>query len=469
MIFKALGGKKASIDYQLKNPTANVLRGDPEKMRQLIETSPFAQKYCGMVLSFEEEIAPEVEGEILDSLIKVIRGGLEDDALAILVVRHTDKQHPDTGNVRPDYHITTLETDLYSGKHMTLYKGKRLGGEDHDLFYSWERLVNHQYGFGRPDDPSRRRTINIPKKIGKDQKELLVTIDRMMLDEAKAGRIKNRADVILFFEQAGFSVPRQGRDYITIEDKDKKRTRLKGLFYESGFTVEGLATGATRTGRSPDWRSHEKLGDLENRFSGHLSRRVERFQKLYRRDRKKIATSALAGADRDGVGRVVQRVLDADQRLEISANAGQPRPLREFETTKSDSHRPAADFAGAHLHRNRKEELSHEKHSAGIDAASYARIGRCSARSRTTAERTAEVLSATTAAMGAKSGEFDQANSGLATAIADFVQVVAAFDRAIKFARSPLGLLARFVMAKNRRRRVRPPRWAQKFTPPSIK
>ena len=54
MVIKLLGGKKASIAYQLKNPTARILHGDPAVTQRLIDASHFSQKYCGIVLSFEE-------------------------------------------------------------------------------------------------------------------------------------------------------------------------------------------------------------------------------------------------------------------------------------------------------------------------------------------------------------------------------------------------------------------------------
>jgi hypothetical protein len=61
MVIKILGGKKASIRYQLKNPTARILHGDPAVTQRLIDASHFSQKYCGIVLSFEEIITAETE------------------------------------------------------------------------------------------------------------------------------------------------------------------------------------------------------------------------------------------------------------------------------------------------------------------------------------------------------------------------------------------------------------------------
>ena len=77
MVIKILGGKKASIRYQLKNPTARILHGDPAVTQRLIDGSNFSQKYCGIVLSFEENITAETESAILDDFRLLLRGGLE--------------------------------------------------------------------------------------------------------------------------------------------------------------------------------------------------------------------------------------------------------------------------------------------------------------------------------------------------------------------------------------------------------
>lgn len=91
MIFKPFKGGQATVSYQMRNLTAKVLRGNPQQTSRLIQASRFAQPYCAMALSFEEEISPGDEARIIDEFCTLIRGGLENDALDILVVRHTDK------------------------------------------------------------------------------------------------------------------------------------------------------------------------------------------------------------------------------------------------------------------------------------------------------------------------------------------------------------------------------------------
>ncbi|MFO1488690.1 MAG: hypothetical protein U1F83_10340 [Verrucomicrobiota bacterium] len=478
MVFKPLGGKKASIEYQLKNKTAKVVFGNPKLTQRLIESSHFSQTYCGMVLSFEEDISPEQEAEILDGLTNVIRGGLEDDALDILVVRHADKRHPGTGKVRPDYHITAVETELHTGKHVTIYEHIK----DHALFYAWERMVNIKHGFSRPDDPARRRSINIPKKLGKDRKKQLALIDKFILAEAKAGNIDNRADVIRFLERAGMSVPRQGKDYITIEDKEGNRTRLKGLFYERGFTIKGIGTGPAGAPADPDTGKPETLGEVQKRFSKLLAGRVAKFQKLYRRHRTKVENSDSSGAGGDSGSSPVQRGPDIGGNVvgaadihhaaaSSTADVAKPRSIHDLARTETDSARKPGHKQRPNIHRTPENELKHEKQPDGIDADTLGQIGRAGARSRTATETTTTAICSTATAVGTKIDELDRASSGLAATLAGFVRIATAFDRAIRRCRNPLGFLAQFLMDEVHARTVRqqkPQRLKPKFKPPGI-
>lgn len=410
-----------------------------------------------MTLSFEEEIPVAVEARILDEFVDLIRGGLDHESLDILIVRHTDKRHPKTGKIRPDYHISTVETDLKTGKHITIYEAfKNRKNNDHDIFYAWERMINIRYHFSRPDDPARRTTIFISKRLDKKKKALLVAIDDSVQAEVIAGRIKDRSDVIQFFEQAKYTVNRQGKDYLGIEDMEGNKLRLKGLFYDSGFDVRKLEKSPAGTPAGADGGDQENYGDVEKRFSMLVAGRVEKFQKLYRGDRTKGKKAALGGVSDNRVGGVDQFSPD----IGIAAHGAPNEPAGTIDVGKPDSIRipagtgfdPRRQFGERegrqNLHRSQTIGMNYEEPAIGIDESVVEQIGRIGARARTAADATAEIFSATAIALGRKSVEFDRTSSGLAETIANFVQVVATFDRAIKFARNPLGYLARFLMKK---------------------
>lgn len=126
-----------------------------------------------------------------------------------------------------------------------------------------------------------------------------------------------------------------------------------------------------------------------------------------------------------------------------------------------DTYRPAGDDARADIHRTQKNGLTYEKPN-GIDQSAFEQIGRIGARSRAATEATAGILSAATAAVGTKAVGLDQASSGLAGAIAEFVRIVITVNRAVKRCRDPLGILAELlnetVGRQTLRRRIRRPK-----------
>ena len=477
MVIKLLGGRRASIRYQLRNPTARVLRGDPAITQRLIDRSKFSQKYCGIVLSFEENITDLTAAAILDDFRNLLRGGLEKDALDVLVVAHADKVHPTTKAVRLDFHITVVETDLHTGKHVTIYHHRR----DHDLFYAWERMINIKYGLSRPDDPTRRRTINIGKKLGQSRKDLLAAVDAAVCGEVKAGRISDRADVVRFLEQAGFTVPRQGENYLTIADKDGNRTRLKGLFYERSFDHQRLETGATAAGAGgPD-----ELRTATDRVAELFARRVATFQKLYRRGGKPVSEVDVVGAGGDDAGGVAGIGLDVGDGMAhgsggvaaspvADGNLAEPGQAGENARGAIRPRRPARPHPGQNFYRNRKRGVIYEKRPVGIDADVVAHVGRIIARSRTATAGTTTILRAAAAAMGTAGGGLDRAGAGFAAAIGNFVGIVTAVDRATRYCQCPLKFLAQVLIHEIRQRQfsqrpARPMPSPQKFTPPSIK
>lgn len=98
---------------------------------------------------------------------------------------------------------------------------------------------------GQPDDPERARhwQPGINAKIRDDAKrrniknpkdEILRLTDNLA-NMASSGNLKNRNEIISELRGRGYGISRQGKDYITIVDKDGKRTRLKGRLFMEDF------------------------------------------------------------------------------------------------------------------------------------------------------------------------------------------------------------------------------------------
>ncbi len=59
-----------------------------------------------------------------------------------------------------------------------------------------------------------------------------------IVTQMHAGHIKSRADIIKTLQDLGYTLPRIGKDYLTIMDASGNRTRLKGTLYVADFQAE---------------------------------------------------------------------------------------------------------------------------------------------------------------------------------------------------------------------------------------
>ncbi len=72
---------------------SNVLRGNPEYVRELIDGCDFARAYTSGVLSFQEpDIADAEKSRLMDEWEHTLLPGLDRDQYACLWVEHRDKE-----------------------------------------------------------------------------------------------------------------------------------------------------------------------------------------------------------------------------------------------------------------------------------------------------------------------------------------------------------------------------------------
>jgi hypothetical protein len=296
-------------------------------------------------------------------------------------------------------------------------------------------------------------------------------IDSVMQTEVVAGRIKNRPDVIAFLKQSKYKINRVGKNFLGIEDAYGKKLRLRGIFYEPEFDSTRLAESTAGAPAGASGREPENLGDVEKRFSELFAYRVEKFQNLYRTGPNKIKAAALGGADDHDFVHHVDILFDPVHppiRPEIERPSavvfGEPPRFRRVGGIESGSSRRPGEVAGR-TDADRSETIegmNYEKPAVGIDQSLVEKIGRIGTRAHKARARTPGIFSVAAAAMGAKGFGFDRASSGFAEAVAEFVEVVEAFDRAVKFARNPLGFLAqtliKFIKKKEQERLPVPPK-----------
>ncbi|MFX4250866.1 relaxase/mobilization nuclease domain-containing protein, partial [Escherichia coli] len=232
---------KERQDRQEKPP--EVIKGDINATRQLIDSLTFKHKYTSGVLSFapDEKISPEMENAIIKRFEQVAFAGLSEDRYSIAWVRHEHAGHH-------ELHFITARVDLETGKSLNI---KPPGKETQAVYDDFRNEINARYGLASPDDPSRKRDLklsdaelkaNLTDKNG----NIKETVNDILINRTIAGSIKNRDDVLDSLKELGFDINRAGKNYITIKAPETgEKYRLKGTLYEQDFNVSRAIESAT--------------------------------------------------------------------------------------------------------------------------------------------------------------------------------------------------------------------------------
>ncbi|MDJ0594387.1 MAG: toprim domain-containing protein [Pleurocapsa sp. MO_226.B13] len=227
---------------QLREPAPEIIRGNPEITKQLIDGLDFKYKYNSGVLSFAIEDAPTEEQQqaLIDSFEEYAFAGINPDSYNTLWVRHTH-----TGGDRVELHFVTPKVELDTGKSLNIAPPGW-----HGYFKPWQTYWNIKQDWARPDDLSRKRIyepgyialIDAENKraginASPDPKKQLTDY---ITKRIEAGLITNRDHIISSFTELGLDIPRQGKNYITVLDPETKdRYRLKGGIYEASWRLGG--------------------------------------------------------------------------------------------------------------------------------------------------------------------------------------------------------------------------------------
>ena len=250
---------------------AKVLYGDPMMTEQLINATPFKQKYKSGVLSFTEradQFTDKQKTDIMQRFEKTLFAGLEPDQYDILWIEHSDKdKYLDThdngkatgcsetsGRLELNFVIPCQE--LRSGKSLQPF----FAGADLIRVNAFKNIINQEYELTDPNEPKRKRLINpyidnAPRptpydkqsKPKKEEDDEIITnptntfalkeaIDRKMLHSLEKGILSNRSSVLSFLKRMGLQVNRTTKSSVSVSHPAMKRNlRLKGAIYEEGF------------------------------------------------------------------------------------------------------------------------------------------------------------------------------------------------------------------------------------------
>lgn len=389
-----------------------VIRGDMDRTRELIDSLERKWTYTHGVLSFAPEDAPsdEEQHRAMDAFERVAFAGLDPEQFDITWVRHTHTG-PELGDGtrggRVELHFVVPRVELTTGRALNIAPP------------GWERTyaplrdaLNFQHGWARPDDPARARELHGVPAHAHAQEGLTLRAGREGVHAyvtalVAAGQVTDRASLVEALEGAGLSVPRQGKDYLTVADPESgERLRMKGRIYEKDWSYDAELDRASRReaghavgrDRAPDReRAAAAWREVEARVRDRAVFHAERFARGDRHgdeavDRRlgeveSVRALVVAGSRADlahhgGSHGLVALALDEPERLarDVARDGirhGGDRDVPELQLRGADLSHAAPGHGGADLPAGGDDEaLRGAAHRRGpTDAAHGAALG----------------------------------------------------------------------------------------------
>jgi Relaxase/Mobilisation nuclease domain len=255
---------------KVREVAPEVLRGNPEQTRELIDSLDFKRKYTSGVLSFSEaNIKPEQKQKIMDSWEGALFPGMDKNQYSVLWVEHRDK-----GRLELNFVIPNVE--LQSGKRLQPYFDKA----DRNRVDAWQTLTNAAYGFTDPHDPERSMTLTPAQNLPKGRQEAAEAITNGLLTLG----VENRAQVIAALSEAGLEVVRQTKSGISIKDPEGgQNLRLKGALYAENYRG-GQELRAAREAAERGYREgrESRIREASSRFERGIELRRDFLAERYK-------------------------------------------------------------------------------------------------------------------------------------------------------------------------------------------
>ena len=227
----------AEKDFEGKErtPTPEVVRGDPEQTRCLIDSLDFEYKYTSGVLASApgEVITPEMEERMIDAFESTAFAGLDSSRYDVLWIRHTHAG-------KHELHFVIPRVELETGKSLNV---RPPGKQTEKLFDAYRNVINTEFGLVDPDDPSRAKGLSLPDKIAKQKgasqstaewnASVRETITDYVRSAVDRGDVQNRDDVVQVLKDSGLEIPREGKNYVTVQDPESgSKFRMKGPLFD---------------------------------------------------------------------------------------------------------------------------------------------------------------------------------------------------------------------------------------------
>ncbi|NBB81664.1 MAG: relaxase/mobilization nuclease domain-containing protein [Verrucomicrobia bacterium] len=261
----------------VRDPAPDVLKGDVERTRHLIDGCKHKWTYTSGVLSFTDEDRPteEQQREAMNGFEALAFAGLEDRQFDCLWVRHTHLG-------RVELHFLVPRIELTSGKSLNIAPPK-----SQPQFNTFVDMMNHRHCWADPRDPGRARDVK-PKLEKAERAATREELHEQIFELIEAQLVIDRASMVTALHEMGWETPRLGKNYITAADPDSgEKFRLKGTIFDESWTVEDTLARATAPEAGPERRPSARLAgyadrELRDRYQRACRKRAEYNRQRYR-------------------------------------------------------------------------------------------------------------------------------------------------------------------------------------------
>lgn len=285
----------------------DLLAGDPDLTRHLIDSNTRKWRYTSGVVAFHTDDAPsdDQQAAVMRDFEKAAFAGLAVDQANILWIRH---QH--MGNV--ELHFLIPRVELYGNRS---FNPAPPGSERY--FNAFRDYWNARAGWVSPEEPERKRMTKPVFDLA-DRKQIKETIQTLIIQKVEAGEIHSHADIrAVLAELDGLEFKpltekqlekRRKADAIEVEGGNPRRRetrltmRIAGtsdsqntlrledrIFHEDWTADEYFAAKPASEGREPIPRNRRAdpadVERLRAAFDASVERRTEKNRARYERAR----------------------------------------------------------------------------------------------------------------------------------------------------------------------------------------
>ena len=261
---------------KIRDPLPEVLHGNPDRTRDLIDASANKWSYTAGVVSFADSDQPseDAQQEAIELFEALAFAGLEADQYDCLWVRHVHE-----GNV--ELHFCTPRLELATGRALNI------APPGHEAAFGTLRdVLNKTHGWADPMEPGLARDFKLVRESA-DRAEARQVIVSALYDQIGAGLITDRASMVAFFEDTGFEVTRQAAKSISVRDPEfSKPFKLEGVLTHENWSTIRHAEIAAEYETGADANRTRRLGGLSHEplradLADHVERRTEYNEERY--------------------------------------------------------------------------------------------------------------------------------------------------------------------------------------------